>query len=95
MDTWATSSLTPQIVTGWIDDPELFERTFPMDLRPQGPEICAGLSERCCALATERFTGRSSGSQLALQYSRPQRPTPERRRASSRAPIWRSSIRVR
>jgi valyl-tRNA synthetase len=39
MDTWATSSLTPQIVTGWIDDPDLFERTFPMDLRPQGPEI--------------------------------------------------------
>ena len=39
MDTWATSSLTPQIVTGWVDDPDLFERTFPMDLRPQGPEI--------------------------------------------------------
>src|SRR5262249_45343113 len=32
-------SLTPQIVTGWVDDPDLFERTFPMDLRPQGPEI--------------------------------------------------------
>jgi valyl-tRNA synthetase len=39
MDTWATSSLTPQIVTGWIDDPDLHARTFPMDLRPQGPEI--------------------------------------------------------
>ncbi|MEA3056077.1 MAG: valyl-tRNA synthetase, partial [Actinomycetota bacterium] len=39
MDTWATSSLTPQIVTGWVDDEDLFERTFPMDLRPQGPEI--------------------------------------------------------
>jgi len=39
MDTWATSSLTPQIATGWEDDPDLFERTFPMDLRPQGPEI--------------------------------------------------------
>ena len=39
MDTWATSSLTPQITTGWMDDPDLFERTFPMDLRPQGPEI--------------------------------------------------------
>jgi valyl-tRNA synthetase len=39
MDTWATSSLTPQIVTGWVDDADLFERTFPMDLRPQGPEI--------------------------------------------------------
>ena len=39
MDTWATSSLTPQVVTGWIDDPDLFSRTFPMNLRPQGPEI--------------------------------------------------------
>ncbi len=39
MDTWATSSLTPQIVTGWVDDPDLFGRTFPMNLRPQGPEI--------------------------------------------------------
>ena len=39
MDTWATSSLTPQIVTGWLDDPDLFERTFPMDLRPQAHDI--------------------------------------------------------
>jgi valyl-tRNA synthetase len=39
MDTWATSSLTPQIACGWGDDPDLFERTFPMDLRPQAHEI--------------------------------------------------------
>jgi valyl-tRNA synthetase len=39
MDTWATSSLSPQIATAWEDDPDLFGRTFPMDLRPQGPEI--------------------------------------------------------
>jgi valyl-tRNA synthetase len=39
MDTWATSSLTPQIATGWADDEDLHARTFPMDLRPQGPEI--------------------------------------------------------
>ncbi len=39
MDTWATSSLTPQIACRWEDDPDFFERTFPMDLRPQGPEI--------------------------------------------------------
>ncbi len=39
MDTWATSSVTPQIVCGWEDDPDLFAATFPMDLRPQGPEI--------------------------------------------------------
>ena len=39
MDTWATSSLTPQIACGWEDDPALFVKTFPMDLRPQGHEI--------------------------------------------------------
>jgi valyl-tRNA synthetase len=39
MDTWATSSLTPQIAGGWVDDEDLFSRVFPMDLRPQGPEI--------------------------------------------------------
>ncbi len=39
MDTWATSSLTPQIATRWEDDPDLFSRLFPMDLRPQGGEI--------------------------------------------------------
>jgi valyl-tRNA synthetase len=39
MDTWATSSLTPQIAGGWLDDPDLFARVFPMDLRPQAHEI--------------------------------------------------------
>ena len=39
MDTWATSSLTPQIATGWGEDDDLFARTFPMDLRPQGHDI--------------------------------------------------------
>lgn len=38
-DTWATSSLTPQIAGGWDADEDLFGRVFPMDLRPQGPEI--------------------------------------------------------
>jgi valyl-tRNA synthetase len=39
MDTWATSSLTPQLVCGWESDPERFALTFPMDLRPQGHDI--------------------------------------------------------
>jgi valyl-tRNA synthetase len=39
MDTWATSSLTPFIVCGWRRDPDLFARTFPMDLRPQAHDI--------------------------------------------------------
>ena len=39
MDTWATSSLTPQVAGRWIDDPDLFARVFPMDVRPQGHDI--------------------------------------------------------
>ena len=38
-DTWATSSLTPQIAGKWSIDDDLFERVFPMDLRPQAHEI--------------------------------------------------------
>jgi valyl-tRNA synthetase len=39
MDTWATSSVSPQIVSGWEQDPDLLARTFPMDLRPQAHDI--------------------------------------------------------
>jgi len=39
LDTWATSSLSPQIAGGWERDEELFARVFPMDLRPQGHDI--------------------------------------------------------
>ncbi|MCU1454685.1 MAG: tRNA synthetase valyl/leucyl anticodon-binding protein [Acidimicrobiales bacterium] len=39
MDTWATSSLTPMIASGWEEDADLFERTYPMDLRPQAHDI--------------------------------------------------------
>jgi valyl-tRNA synthetase len=39
MDTWATSSVSPQIVSGWQRDADLFARTFPMDLRPQAHDI--------------------------------------------------------
>ncbi|MCT2245794.1 valine--tRNA ligase, partial [Rothia kristinae] len=39
LDTWATSSLTPQIATGWGEDDGLHASTFPMDLRPQGHDI--------------------------------------------------------
>ncbi|MCG6922021.1 MAG: valine--tRNA ligase [Acidobacteria bacterium] len=38
-DTWFTSSLTPQIATGWVGAPERHKRLFPMDLRPQSHEI--------------------------------------------------------
>ena len=39
MDTWATSSLTPQIAGGWESDEDLFQRVFPMDLATQAHDI--------------------------------------------------------
>ena len=39
MDTWATSSLSPQVAPGWDTDPELFAAVFPMDQRPQAHDI--------------------------------------------------------
>ena len=39
MDTWATSSLTPQIAGRWIDNQQLFNNIFPMDVRPQAHDI--------------------------------------------------------
>ncbi len=38
-DTWFTSSLTPQIGSGWELDPERHRRLFPADVRPQGHDI--------------------------------------------------------
>ena len=44
MDTWATSSLTPQIVGRWLPEggdgsDGLYEKVFPFSLRPQAHEI--------------------------------------------------------
>jgi valyl-tRNA synthetase len=39
MDTWATSSLTPQIVGQWFQDDGLYQTVFPFSLRPQAHEI--------------------------------------------------------
>ncbi len=39
MDTWATSSLSPQLATRWTLDGDLLDRVYPMDLRPQAHEI--------------------------------------------------------
>jgi valyl-tRNA synthetase len=39
MDTWATSSMSPQIVARWLQEPSLYARVFPMDMRPQGQDI--------------------------------------------------------
>lgn len=39
MDTWATSSMSPQVAGGWLTDEKLFSQVYPMDLRPQGQDI--------------------------------------------------------
>ena len=39
MDTWATSSLSPQIAGQWEEDDDLFGRVFPFDMRPQAHDI--------------------------------------------------------
>ncbi|NYF99289.1 valine--tRNA ligase [Janibacter cremeus] len=43
MDTWATSSLSPQIAGDWLGtergESDLFDKVFPMDVRPQGHDI--------------------------------------------------------
>ena len=39
MDTWATSSLTPQIAGRWQEDEDFYSRVFPMDVRPQAHDI--------------------------------------------------------
>jgi valyl-tRNA synthetase len=67
MDTWATSSLTPQIVGAWEDDPDLYARVFPMDLRPQAHEIIrtwlfttivrSRLSEHCLPWSNVAISG--------------------------------------
>jgi valyl-tRNA synthetase len=39
MDTWATSSLTPQIQSHWGTDDKRHAKLFPMDIRPQAHDI--------------------------------------------------------
>ena len=65
MDTWATSSLTPEIVCGWEDDPDLFNRTFPMDLRPQAHDIIRTWLFATVVRAEHEF-GRLPWSDVAL-----------------------------
>jgi valyl-tRNA synthetase len=39
MDTWMTSSVSPQLAGRWLDQPDVFGRVFPMSLRPQAHDI--------------------------------------------------------
>lgn len=38
-DTWATSSLTPQISSHWFEDETRHAKLYPADMRPQGHDI--------------------------------------------------------
>lgn len=39
LDTWGTSSMTPQIASRWLDEPDLFKKVYPMSVRPQAHDI--------------------------------------------------------
>jgi valyl-tRNA synthetase len=39
LDTWGTSSMTPQIAGRWLDEPKLFKKVYPMSIRPQAHDI--------------------------------------------------------
>ncbi|MCR4335518.1 MAG: valine--tRNA ligase, partial [archaeon] len=39
LDTWMTSSLTPQINSRWAEDKEFHKKLFPMSMRPQAHDI--------------------------------------------------------
>jgi valyl-tRNA synthetase len=39
LDTWGTSSLTPQVASRWLDEPKLFKKVYPMSIRPQAHDI--------------------------------------------------------
>jgi valyl-tRNA synthetase len=77
MDTWATSSLTPQIVCGWERDPELFAKTFPMDLRPRVHDIIrVAVRHRAGRFisSTTRCHGRTRRSGCVLDPDRKKMP---------------------
>jgi len=67
MDTWATSSLTPQLACGWTRDEDLWKLTFPMDMAPEAHDIIrtwlfsrivrAHLENGCLPWATATLSG--------------------------------------
>ncbi|GBF36496.1 valine--tRNA ligase [Methanofervidicoccus abyssi] len=39
LDTWMDSSITPMVITGWLEDEDFFREHYPVQLRPQGHDI--------------------------------------------------------
>ena len=64
LDTWVTSSLTPQLGGGRADDPDLFGRVFPMDLRPAG----AGTGLCRPRIRLDLLPGRAAGLVIAATF---------------------------
>ena len=61
---------------------------------PHRPEIFDGFSDRFCSFAILMDTGWKSPRNAPQQMGRPQEPRPPSIFASSRTPIWRSSMRI-
>jgi valyl-tRNA synthetase len=89
MDTWATSSLTPEIAGRSVEDPDLFSRVFPMDLRPQAHEIIR--TWLFSTIVPAPSCGPSSSTAASRGPTPPSQDgssTPSARRCPSRAATW-------
>ena len=73
MDTWATASLTPQLIAGWPDDEALWRALYPMDLRPQAHEIIRTWLFDTLLRAPPRSTDRCRGERRPSAVSSPTR----------------------
>ncbi len=62
MDTWATSSVTPQIVCGWEDDPDLFAAHLPHGPAAAGARDHPHLALRHAAALAPRARRRCRGA---------------------------------
>ena len=85
MDTWATSSLTPQIAGGWESDPELFDSGLPVLPAQPGPGHHPHLAVLHRAAIRSSSTASHPG---APQGSPASSSTPTARRCRSRRATW-------
>ena len=84
MDTWATSSLTPQIACGWEEDPDLFARTFPWTYAPRPTRSSAP----GCSPPWSAATSSTTPSRGPTPPCRDGSSTPTARRCPSRSATW-------
>ena len=60
-DTWMDSSNSNLYVSGYLSNPELFEKAFPTGIRPQGKEIV-----RTWLLASDLISGHTTGQVVEI-----------------------------